>query len=165
MPTLVNNQSLSIQQLQNSITQRTDCIGHPQEQYGVIFGTQILASHTFSPKISVHSKNTAVDFAFVCPLYKGKITFNYRVLYIVALCTLTAFFQHYFHLISTHLAIYIVDLYLCQQPPSLYCCGGTLLAWRRFSTQCYSNSYISYSLSTACRRKVFWLISLGVLPF
>ena len=53
-----------------------------------------------------------MDSAFVCPLYRGKVAFNYRVLYIVALCALVAFFQCYFHLISAHFAIYIVDLHL-----------------------------------------------------
>ena len=87
-------------------------MGHPQEQYSVIFGTWMLASHIFSPKISVRSKNAAVDSAFVYPLYRGRVAFNHGVLHIVTLCTLAAFFQRYFHSISTHLAIHVVDLYL-----------------------------------------------------
>ena len=72
----------------------------------------MLASHAFNPRISVHSKNATVDSAFVYPLYKGRVAFNYRVLYIVALYTLIAFSQRCFYLISTHLAIHIVDLHL-----------------------------------------------------
>ena len=73
----------------------------------------MLASYIFSPKISVCSRNAAVDSAFVCPLYKGRVAFNYGVLYIVALCALAAFSQCYFYLISAHLAMHIVDLHLC----------------------------------------------------
>ena len=72
----------------------------------------MLTSYTFSPKISICSKNAAIDSAFICPLYKGRVTFNYGVLYIVALYALTAFFQCYFHLMSAYLAMHIVDLYL-----------------------------------------------------
>ena len=92
VPTLVNSWSLSIWWLQNSITWCTDCVDHPQEQYGIIFGIWMLASHIFSPKISVRSKNAAVDSAFIYPLYRGRVAFDYRVLYIVALYTLAAFF-------------------------------------------------------------------------
>ena len=73
----------------------------------------MLASHAFSPKISIYSKNAAVDSAFVCLLYKGRVAFDYGVLYIVALYTLAAFFQRCFYLISAHLAMHIVDLHLC----------------------------------------------------
>ena len=73
----------------------------------------MLASHAFSPKISIRSRNAAIDSAFVCPLYKGKVAFNYGVLYMVTLYTLAAFFQRRFHSISAHLAMYIVDLHLC----------------------------------------------------
>ena len=72
----------------------------------------MLASHIFSPKISIYSKNAAIDSAFICLLYKGRVAFNYRVFYMVALCALTAFFQHYFYLISAHLAMHIMDFYL-----------------------------------------------------
>ena len=53
-----------------------------------------------------------MDSAFVCPLYRGRVAFNHRVLYIVTLCALTAFFQRCFYLMSAHLAMHIVDLYL-----------------------------------------------------
>ena len=59
-------------------------MGHPQVQCGVVFGIWILVSHAFRPRTSVRSRNAAVDSAFVCPLYKGRVTFDYRVLYIVA---------------------------------------------------------------------------------
>ena len=72
----------------------------------------MLASHAFRPRTSVCSRNTAVDSTFIYSLYRGKVAFNYRVLYIVAFYTSAAFFYLYFHLLSTYLAIYIVDLYL-----------------------------------------------------
>ena len=73
----------------------------------------MLASHVFSPRISVQSKNAAVDSAFVYPLYRGRVAFNYGVFYIVTLCALAAFFQRCFYSISAHLAMHVVDLYLC----------------------------------------------------
>ena len=89
-----------------------NCIGHPQVQYGVVFGIWILANYAFRPRTSVHSKNTAVDSAFVCLLYRGRVTFDYGVLYIVTLYALAAFFQRRFYSISAHLAMYMVDLHL-----------------------------------------------------
>ena len=74
-----------------------------------------------------------MDSAFVYPLYRGRVAFDYRVLYIVALYALAAFFQRYFYLISAHLAIYMVDLHLYWWPPILWCCRGALSARRRFS--------------------------------
>ena len=73
----------------------------------------MLASHIFRPKTSICSKKAAVDSAFICPLYRGRVTFNYGVLHIVAFFAFTALSQHRFHLLSAHLAMYIVDLYLC----------------------------------------------------
>ena len=73
----------------------------------------MLASHTFSPRTSIYSKNAAVNSAFICLLYRGRVTFNYKVLYVVTVCPFTAFFQYYFYLLSAHLVMYIVDLYLC----------------------------------------------------
>ena len=151
-------------QLQNSIIWCTDCVGHLQEQYGVIFSIQMLASYIFSPRISVQSRNAAVDSAFVCPLYRGRVAFDYGVLYIVALCALAAFFQYCFYSISAHFAMYIVDLHLYQWPLILQYCRGALLVQCWFSAQCYSSSHISCSLTIACRRKVSQLVSLGVLP-
>ena len=117
----------------------------------------------FSPRIFIRSRNTAVDSTFVYPLYRGRVGFNYRVLYVVTLYAFTAFFQRRFYLISAYLAIYIVDLHLYQQPPNLYR-RGVLLARRRFSAQYYSSSRIFYSLFTAYRRRVSQLISLGAVP-
>ena len=65
-------------------------MGHPQVQYGVVFGIWILANYTFRFKTSVYSRNAAVDSAFVYPLYRGRVAFNPRVLYIVAFFTFTA---------------------------------------------------------------------------
>ena len=53
-----------------------------------------------------------MDSAFVYPLYRGRVAFNYRVLYIVALCALAAFFQRCFYSMSAHLVMHIVDLHL-----------------------------------------------------
>ena len=69
----------------------TDCVGHPQVQCGVVFGIWILASHAFRPKTFVYSKKAAVDSAFVCSSYRGKVAFAYRVLYIVAFYAFAAF--------------------------------------------------------------------------
>ena len=66
----------------------------------------------FSPKISIYSKKVAIDFAFNCPLYKGRVTIVHRVFYMVILCTFTAFFPRRFHSVSAHLVMYIVDLHL-----------------------------------------------------
>ena len=124
----------------------------------------MLASHAFKPKTSIHSKNTAVDFTFICPLYRGRVTFDYRVLHIVAFCTFTAFSQHCFYSLSAHLAMHIVDLYLYQWPPILYCLSSALLAQYWFFTCCCSSFYISCSFSTACRWRVSWLVNLGIVP-
>ena len=53
-----------------------------------------------------------MDSAFVYPLYRGRVAFDYRVLYIVTLYALVAFFQHCFYLMSAHLAMHMVDLHL-----------------------------------------------------
>ena len=78
--------------LQKSITWCTKCVGHPQEQYSVVFDIWMLASYVFSPRISICSRNAAVDSAFVCLLYKERVAFNYGVFYMVTLCALAAFF-------------------------------------------------------------------------
>ena len=72
----------------------------------------MLASYVFRPRTSIRSRNTAVDSAFIYPLYRGRVAFNYRVLHVVAFYTFTAFSYLYFYLLSTYLTIYIVDLYL-----------------------------------------------------
>ena len=124
----------------------------------------MLTSYAFSPKISVCSKKAAVDFAFNCPLYRGRVAVVHGVFHVVALCAFTAFFHRRFYSVPAHLAMHIVDLHLCWWPPNLYYCGGALLAWRRVSVWCYSSSHISYSLSAACRRSASWLVYLGTLP-
>jgi hypothetical protein len=108
----------------------------------------------FSPRTSIRRRKAAIASAFVYPLYRGRVGFNYRVPYVVALYAFAAFFYYRFHLISAHLVMQVVDLYLCWWPPILYCRYSALLARRRFSAWCYSSSYISYSLSPAYRRRV-----------
>ena len=113
----------------------------------------MLASYTFRPRTSIHSRKVAVDFTFIYPLYRGRFAFTYRVLYIVAFYTFTAFFQRRFYLLSTYLAIYIVDLHLYQWPPILYFLSGTLLARHQFSAYYYSSSYIFLFLFSSLKAK------------
>ena len=87
-------------------------MGHPQVQYSVVFGTWMLASHIFRPRTSVYSKNAAVDSAFICPLYRGKVAFNHGVLYIVAFFAFAALSQCRFYLLSAYFVMHIVNLYL-----------------------------------------------------
>ena len=124
----------------------------------------MLISYTFSPRISVRSRKAAVDSAFDCPLYRGRVAVVYGVFYVVALCAFAAFFHCRFYSVSAHLAMHVVDLHLCWWPPSLYCCGGALLAWHWVSAWCCSSSRISCSLSAARRRSASWLVCLGALP-
>ena len=114
----------------------------------------MLTSYIFRPRTSVRSRNTAVDSTFVYPLYRGRVAFAYRVLYVVAFCAFAAFSQPRFHLLSTHLVMHIVDLYLYWWPPILYYLYGALPTRRRFSTYCYSSSRVSYFFSIAYRRRV-----------
>ena len=151
--------------LQKSSIWRTIYIGHLYVQCGVIYGTWILISYIFSFRTSVCSKKVAIDFAFNCPLYRGRVAVIYRMFHVVTLYAFTAFFHHRFYSVSAHLVMHIVDLYLYWWPPSLYYCGGTLLAWHWVSAWCCSSFCISCSLSAACRCNIFWLICLGVLPF
>ena len=93
----------------------------------------MLASHTFRPRTSVHSKKAAVDSAFVSPLYRGRVGVNYRVFHIAASCVFAAFFYCCFYLRSAYFAISIVDLYLYWWPPILCYCCGALLVYRQVS--------------------------------
>ena len=124
----------------------------------------MFTSHIFRPRTSVYSRNAAIDFTFICLLYRGRVAFNYKVLYIVTFYAFTAFSQYCFYSLSAHLVMYIVDLHLYQQPPILCCLSGALPALCCLSACCYSNSYVSCSFSIACRRRVSWLVSLGVMP-
>ena len=72
----------------------------------------MLTSYAFRPRISIRSRNATVDSAFVYPLYRGRVAFNYRVLHVAALYAFVAFFQRRFYLISAYLTIHMVDLYL-----------------------------------------------------
>ena len=65
-------------------------MGHLQVQCGVVFGIWMLASYVFRPRTSICSKNAAVDSAFICSLYRGRVAFNYGVLYVVAFFAFTA---------------------------------------------------------------------------
>ena len=93
----------------------------------------MLASHTFRPKTSVHSRKAAVDSAFVSPLYRGRVGVDHGVFHVAASCAFAAFFYRRFHLRSAHLAISVVDLYLYWWPPILYCRCGALLVCRQVS--------------------------------
>ena len=88
----------------------------------------MLASHAFRPRTSVHSRNAAVDSAFVCPSYRGRVAFDHGVLYVVAFFAFAALSQCRFYSLSAYLAMHIVDLHLCWWPPILYCLSGALLA-------------------------------------
>ena len=133
-------------------------------QCGVVFGTWMLASHALSPKTSVCSRKAAVDSAFVCPLYRGRVSVDHGVRHIVASCAFAAFLQRHFHFKSAHLAMHVVDLHLCWWPPNLCGLGGALPSWRRVSAWCCSSSRISCSLSAAHRRRASWLVGLGAVP-
>ena len=128
MPALVSSWSLAVRWLQKSSTWRTVCVGHLHVQCGVICGTWMLINYIFSPRISVRSKKAAVDSAFNCLLYRGRVAVVHGVFHVVALCAFAAFFHCRFYSVSTHLAMHIVDLHLYWWPPSLYYCGNALLA-------------------------------------
>ena len=73
----------------------------------------MLISYVFSPKISIYSRKAAVDSAFNCPLYRGRVAVVYGVFHVVALCAFAAFFYRRFYLVSAHLVMHVVDLHLC----------------------------------------------------
>lgn len=81
--------------------------------WGVVFRTWILNSYAFSPRTSVRSKKAAIASAFVSPLYRGRVSVDYRVFYVVTSCILATSFYRRFYLRSAYLAISVVDLYLC----------------------------------------------------
>ena len=72
----------------------------------------MLVSYTFRPKTSVHSRKAAVDSAFVSPSYRGRVGVDYGVFYMAVSCIFAIFFHCCFYLMSAHLVISIVDLYL-----------------------------------------------------
>ena len=77
--TLANSWFFAEQWLQKSSMWCIDCVGHLHVHYNVIFGTWMLVSHAFRPITFVYNKNTAVDFAFVSPLYRGIVGVIYGV--------------------------------------------------------------------------------------
>ena len=52
----------------------------------------MLISYTFSPKTSINSRKAAIDSAFIYPLYRGRVSINYRVLCVVTFYVFTTFF-------------------------------------------------------------------------
>ena len=72
----------------------------------------MLVSYAFRPRTFVHSRKAAVDSAFVSPLYRGRVSVNYRVFYVAVSCAFAAFFHCCFYLRSAYLVISIVDFYL-----------------------------------------------------
>jgi len=153
IPVLTNSWSLPEQWLQKSSMWCTDCVGHSYIHCGVIFGTWMLASHAFRPITSICNKNTAVDSAFVSPLYRGIVGVVYRVFQVAAFYVFAVSFQHLFHLRSAHFAINVVDFHLCWWP--LVSCqhNSVLLVRHQISSWCSRNPYISFSLSIACRQR------------
>ena len=105
-----------------------------------------------------------MDSAFVYSLYRGRVAFDHGVLHVVAFFAFAALSQRRFHSLSAHLAMHVVDLYLCWWPPILCCLCVVLPARRRFSACCCSSSRVSCSFSLARRRRVSWLVSLGAVP-
>ena len=73
----------------------------------------MLVSHAFRPRTSVRSRKTAVDSAFISPLYRGKVGVDYGVFHMAVSYAFAAFFHYCFYLRSAHLVISIVDFYLC----------------------------------------------------
>ena len=73
----------------------------------------MLVSHIFKPRTSVYSRKAVVDSAFISPLYRGRVSINYRVFYVAASCAFTASFYCCFYLRSAYFVISVVDLYLC----------------------------------------------------
>jgi hypothetical protein len=142
----------------------TNCVGHPHVQCGVVFETWMLASHAFNPRTSVRSRKAAIDSAFVCPSYRGRVGVDHGVLHVVALRAFAASFQRRSHSLSAHLTMHVVDLHLCWWPPILCCRSGAPPARRRVSAWCCSSSRISCSLSVARRRRASWLVGLGAVP-
>jgi hypothetical protein len=72
----------------------------------------MLISYVFKPRTSIYSRKAAIDSAFISPLYRGRVSINYRVFYIAAYYIFTTSFYYRFCLRSTYLIISIVDLYL-----------------------------------------------------
>ena len=72
----------------------------------------MLVSHAFRPKTSICNRKAAVDSAFISPLYRGRVSVDYRVFYMAVSCAFTALFHCCFYLRSAHFVISVVDLYL-----------------------------------------------------
>ena len=72
----------------------------------------MLTSYTFRPRTSIYSRKAAIDSTFISPLYREKVSIDYRVFYIAASYIFATLFYRRFHLRSTYLTISIVDLHL-----------------------------------------------------
>ena len=73
----------------------------------------MLASYAFRPRTSIRSRKAAIDSTFVSPSYRGRVGVDYRVFHMATSYVFAASFHRRFYLRSAHLAISIVDLYLC----------------------------------------------------
>jgi hypothetical protein len=73
----------------------------------------MLISYIFRPRTSIYSRKAAIDSTFISPLYRGRVSINYRVFYIAISYIFATSFYYYFYLRSTYLIISVVDLYLC----------------------------------------------------
>ena len=51
----------------------------------------MLGSYAFSFKTFVYSKKIAINFVFICLLYKGRVSVIYGVFYVTTFCTFTTF--------------------------------------------------------------------------
>ena len=72
----------------------------------------MLISYVFRPKTSIYSRKAAIDFAFISPLYSGRVGINYRVFHIAIAYIFATSFHLRFYLRSAYFIISIVDLYL-----------------------------------------------------
>jgi len=72
----------------------------------------MLNSYILSPKTFVYSKKAFIYFIFISPLYRRRVSTNYRVFYIVASYIFTTSFYYRFYLRYAYLIISIVNLYL-----------------------------------------------------
>ena len=75
----------------------------------------MLTSHAFKPRTFIRSRKAAINSIFISPLYRKRVSINYRVFYIAASYIFTTSFYYCFHLRSIYLIISIVDLHLYQQ--------------------------------------------------
>jgi hypothetical protein len=73
----------------------------------------MLTSYIFRSITSIYNRKAAIDSTFISPLYRERVTINYRVFYIVISYIFTISFYYSFYLRSAYLIISIIDLHLC----------------------------------------------------